>query len=255
MARVMDSTRETAKEPCADKAKRLRGQPVPTEISRDAVEFLVEEYARLVEDLLDPRATPLRVEFAYSRLLGTRGSICRLCLPSEMGQLSKRCLQRWTWAETRLRDYLGQRDSFSDLIEIAQHVEAGWADSIERFVMTLASSLSESAIPDKLGILKAIDTIGLHLAQRELFALSDTFAVPLENAHAVKLRVRLVSLFLTLNRCGFCAAFPAIQSYRETFRIHDPLAYPWWFVDCRLTERQLNWTYRRLPTDDMNWRF
>ena len=58
-----------------------------------------------------------------------------------------------------------------------------------------------------------------------------------------------------INVCGFCAAFPAIQSYRQTFRIHDPLAYPWWFVDCRLTERQLNWTHRRLPIEDLSWRF
>jgi hypothetical protein len=172
-----------------------------------------------------------------------------------MQRLPKRGLQRWAWAETGLRRYVDQADRLNDLVGIAQRVEAGWAESIERFVMNLASNLHEATIPDKMGILKAIDTIGLHLAQRELFALSQTFAVPLENAHAVKLRVRLVSLFLTLNRCGFCAAFPAIQSYRETFRIYDPLAYPWWFVDCRLTERQLNWTYRRLPTDDMDWRF
>lgn len=251
MVRVMES----ANGPCTNGARRLRHRPASAEISRDAVEFLVEEYARLVEDLLDPWATPMRTEFAYSRLLGTRGSVCRLCPPSEMAGLPKRCLQRWSWAETRLRDYLGQRDLLGDLVAIAQRVEAGWADSVERFIMTLASGLNDSAIPDKLGMLKAIDTIGLHLAQRELFALADTFAIPLENAHAVKLRVRLVSLFLTLNRCGFCAAFPAIQSYRDTFRITDPLAYPWWFVDCRLTDRQLNWTYRRLPSEVIDWRF
>ena len=251
MAHVMEETNK----PCIDRARRLRVPPDPLEMSLDALEFLVEDYARLVEDLIDPRATPMRLEFAYSRLLGTRGSICRLCPPSAFAQVPRRGQRRLAWAETRLRDHLDRAACLNELVGIAQKVESGWADSIERFVMTLASNLRDSAIPDKLGVLKAIDTIGLHLAQRELFALSSTFAIPLENAHAVKLRVRLVSLFLTLNRCGFCAAFPAIQSYRETFRIHDPLAYPWWFVDCRLTERQLNWTYRRLPTDDMDWRF
>jgi hypothetical protein len=251
MARVMERTDGT----CANRARQLRDRPVSVEVSRDAAEFLVEEYARLVEDLLDPRATEMRTEFAYSRLLGTRGCICRLCPPSEMRGLPRHTLQRWRWAETRLRDYLGQRDSLGNLAAIAQRVEAGWADSVERFIMTLASNLNDAAVPDKLGILKAIDTIGLHLAQRELFALADTFAIPLENAHAVKLRVRLVSLFLTLNRCGFYTAFPAIQSYRDTFRIHDRLAYPWWFVDCRLNDRQLNWTYRRLPAEEIDWRF
>jgi len=134
-------------------------------------------------------------------------------------------------------------------------VESGWADSIERYVLTLSARLRETETPDKIGILKGIDTVGLHLAQRELFALSSSFAVPLENAQAVKLRVRLLALFLTMHRCGFGPAFPAIQSYRETFRIHDPLAYPWWFVDCRLIERQLHWTFRRVPAADLDWRF
>jgi hypothetical protein len=251
MARVMEMTNE----PCMDRARRVRARPEPPEISLDVLSVIVDDYARLVEDLIDPRATPMRLEFAYSRLLGTRGSACRLCPPAEMIRLPKRGLKRWAWAEESLRRYLDRAVSRDDLTVIAQKVESGWADSLERFVMTLASTLNEAAIPDKLGVLKAIDTIGLHLAQRELFALSDAFAIPLENAQAVKLRVRLVSLFLTLNRCGFCAAFPAIQSYRETFQIADPLAYPWWFVDCRLTERQLNWTYRRLPADAMAWRF
>ncbi len=251
----MTPAMEMTTEPCLDRARRLRAQAEAQEMSLDALAFLVDDYARLVEDLLDPRATPMRLEFAYSRLLGARGSACRLCPPPAMARLPRRGQQRWARAENSLREHLGRAESWGELVRIAQKVEAGWADSIERFVMSLASNLSDAAIPDKMGILKAIDTIGLHLAQREQFALGDTFSIPLENAQAVKLRVRLVSLFLTLNRCGFCAAFPAIQSYRETFRIHDPLAYPWWFVDCRLTERQLNWTYRRLPAADMDWRF
>lgn len=238
-----------------DRALRLRAFSEPREISLDALQYLIEDYARLVEDLLDPRATPLRLEFAYSRLLGARGAACRLCPQAATGCLSKRFQSRWAWAESGLRTYVSETERLRELSEIAMRVEAGWAESIERFVMSLAANLHDAAIPDKIGILKAIDTVGLHLAQRELFALSQSFAIPLENAHAVKLRVRLVSLFLTLNRPAFSSAFPAIQSYRETFRILDPLAYPWWFVDCRLTERQLNWTYRRLPMSDMDWRF
>lgn len=238
-----------------ERTRRLRSLSPPTDMSPDVVEALVESYARLVEDLLDPRAGAMRIEFAYSRLLGTRGSICRLCPISEMNVVGRRVRQRWAWAETHLRDYLSEAQRLQEVTAIAQAVEAGWADSMERFVLTLTSRLHETGTPDKMGILKGVDTVGLHLAQRELFALSQTFAIPLENANAVKLRVRLLSLFLTLHRCGFCPAFPAIQSYRQTFRIHDPLAYPWWFVDCRLSERQLNWTYRRLPTQELDWRF
>lgn len=251
MALVAERTDEL----CARQTRRMRTFARPATVSLDVVEAHVEAYARLVEDLLDPRATSRRIEFAYSRLLGARGSVCRLCAPNEMEILPRRSLQRWDWAETRLRDYLGRAQHLEDVVAVAQEVEAGWADSMERFVLTLTSRLHETATADKIGILKGIDTVGLHLAQRELFALSETFAVPLENTQAVKLRVRLMALFLTLHRCGFCPAFAAIQSYRETFRIHDPAAYPWWFVDCRLSERQLNWTHRRVPSADLDWRF
>ena len=121
--------------------------------------------------------------------------------------------------------------------------------------MMVAVRLKEAEIPEQLGILKGIDTVGMHLAQREILSLSQAFEIHADNAQAVKLRVRLLSLFLTLHRDGFYHAYPAIQSYRRTFRIFDPVAYPWWFVDCHLTERQLNWTYRRMPIDDLNWRF
>ncbi len=172
-----------------------------------------------------------------------------------MGRLPKKALKRWDWAETYLREYLVHAPQIEEVVAVARRVEDGWADSIERYVLTLSARMNETEIPDKIGILKGIDTVSLHLAQREVFALSQSLAIPLENANAVKLRVRLLSLFLTLHRCGFCQAFPAIQSYRRTFRIYDPVAYPWWFVDCRLTERQLNWTYRRIPAEDLDWRF
>ena len=246
---------EEHRRPCADMARRLKAQAAPPEMSHDALEFLIDGYGRLVEGLLDPRASASGIEFAYSRLLGTRGGICRLCPAADMGRLPAKAVRRWDWAETHLRDYLGQAPQIEEVVTIARRVEEGWSDSIERYVLTLTAHLHETETPDKIGILKGIDTVSLHLAQREVFALSQSLAIPLENTSAVKLRIRLLSLFLTLHRCGFCAAFPAIQSYRETFRIHDPLAYPWWFVDCRLTERQLNWTHRRIPIEDLNWRF
>ncbi|MBV9849087.1 MAG: hypothetical protein JO250_05295 [Armatimonadetes bacterium] len=251
----MLQTLDMVNEPCANMARRLREEAASPEVAHDALEMLVEEYARHVEGLLHPQASPVGIEFAYSRLLGTRGNICRLCPAAAMDGLPRRCLRRWEWAETRLRERLSDPDGMEALAQTAQRVEDGWASSIERYVTTLSARLGETEIADKLGILKGIDTVGMHLAQREIFQLSDALALPLENAQAVKLRVRLLSLFLTLHRCGFCTAFPAIQSYRRTFRIFDPVAYPWWFVDCRLTERQLNWTYKRMPVEDLTWRF
>ena len=235
--------------------KTAARRPAPPALSLDAAGFLVDGYARLVEDLLDPRASPARIEFAYSRLLGTRGAVCRLCPPVEMGHIPNKTMKRWDWAETHLREYLARAPHVETVLAVARHVEDGWADSIERYVLALSARVHETTIADQMGLLKGIDTVGMHLAQREIFALSQSFAIGLDNAQAVKLRVRLLSLFLTMHQRGFGQAFPAIQSYRETFRIQDPLAYPWWFVDCRLTERQLAWTYRRLPTEHLDWRF
>ncbi len=242
-------------DPCCPPAACPAGLSPSSALSLDAAFYLLDSYVKLVEDLLDPRASVSRIEFAYSRLLGARGGLCRLCPHSKMPHLPRRALVRWEWAETHLRDYLALAPTLDTVARIARHVEDGWADSLERYVLTLSMRLRETETPDKLGILKGIDAVGLHLAQRELFALASSFAVPLENAQAVKLRVRLLALFLTMHRCGFCPAFAAIQSYRETFGIHDPLAYPWWFVDCRLTERQLHWTFRRVPAADLDWRF
>jgi hypothetical protein len=225
------------------------------DFSLDAAFALIDEYARHVENLLDPRAGECRIEYSYGRLLGTRGNICRICPPAEMDRLDRRSRQRWEWAETRLRGYLGKAGTLPEVIAIAQRVESGWADSMGRYIDCLSSRLAEYGIPDQLGILKGIDTVGMHLAQREIFELTHTLAIPLENANAVKLHVRLLALFLALHRCHFELALPAIRSYRDTFRINDPVAYPWWFVDHRLTERQLNWTYRRIPIETLDWRF
>ncbi len=251
MLRVLDIVNE----PCANMARRLREEAEPPHMAHDALATLVEEYARHVESLLRPQATASAQEFAYSRLLGARGNICRLCPASDMDALPRRTRDRWAWAEALFHDAVTDPAQLKTLAVVARQVEDGWAESIERYVTTMTVRLHDTEIAGQLGILKGIDTVGMHLAQREIFQLSDALTVPLENAQAVKLRVRLLSLFLTLHRCGFCAAFPAIQSYRRTFRIFDPVAYPWWFVDCRLTEKQLNWTFKRMPIADLTWRF
>lgn len=239
-------------EPCASFVRRqaqLLVSPSP-----DVLAHLTEEYARLVECLLDPRASCSRIEYAYSRLLGVRGNLCRLSPLALQDYLPERSRRRWEWAELQLRDYLGEAQNLANVAEIAQRVEANCTEGIERYLMAL-TRMEDTDIPDKLGILKGIDMVGMHLAQRELFSLSKTFAIPLENSQAVKLRVRLIALFLTLHPRGFSPAIPAIHSYRDTFQIRDPRAYPWWFPDCRLSERQLNWNYRRLPLADLDWRF
>ena len=151
--------------PCVNMARSIRDDV--HEFSRDAVEAMIDEYAKHIESLLDPRAGHSRIEYAYSRLLGARGNICRLCPPDEMTKLDKKAIQRWSWAETHLRDYLGGSDTLPKLIDIAQHVEQGWAESMERYITTLSVRLGDCGIPDKLGILKGIDTVGMHLAQRE----------------------------------------------------------------------------------------
>ena len=112
------------------------------------------------------------MEYSYSRLLGTRGAACRLCPREDMGRLSKKAVKRWEWAETYLREYLGQAPQHAEVVEVARRVEDGWADSIERYVLTLSSRMHETETAEKIGILKGIDTVSLHLAQREAFALS-----------------------------------------------------------------------------------
>ena len=48
---------EADRKPCTDLAREMRSSALPPEISHDALEFLIEGYARLVEGLLDPRAS------------------------------------------------------------------------------------------------------------------------------------------------------------------------------------------------------
>ena len=81
-------------------------------------------------------------------------------------------MKRWEWAETHLRDYLGHAPQVEAVVAVAQRVEDGWAESMERYVLTLTARMRETETADKIGILKGIDTVSLHLAQREVFALS-----------------------------------------------------------------------------------
>lgn len=127
----MTTVIDTPQPPCENMARNLREQEI-SELSHDAVEAMIDEYARHVESLLDDRAGHSRIEYAYSRLLGSRGNICRICPPGEMDKLDKRAIQRWSWAESHLRNYLGSADTLPKLITIAQRVEQGWADSMER---------------------------------------------------------------------------------------------------------------------------
>jgi hypothetical protein len=245
---------------CAGKTNFLPSRPPRKQTSEfsfscDALASLVEEYAKLVEGLLDPRPSTHRLQFAYSRILGVRGNLCRLCPKNEMLLAPKGMLNRWIWAETNFRNYLHTVVRVHELVDVVQIVEEAWADSVERYVQCLSCRLTDADIAAKIGLLKGIDTVAMHLAQREILEISHAFAIPAENTQDIKLRVRLVSLCLNLHRVGFTTAMPAIQSYRETFRIDDPSAYPWWFIDQRLTEKQLNWTYRRMPSTELGWRF
>ncbi len=248
---------EADRRPCVDMVRQLKASAPPPEMSHDALEFLIEGYARLVEGLLDPRASASGIEFAYSRLLGTRGGICRLCPAEDMGTpaaksrpalglggdppaglfgpraAARRSRHRRPPRRRRLGGQHGAVCSDADGAA-ARDGNTGQNRHLERALIRSACtwpSAKSSPCPSR-------------------------WRFHLENTSAVKLRVRLLALFLTLHRCGFCAAFPAIQSLpRARSASTTRVAYPWWFVDCRLTERQLNWTHRRIPFEDLNWRF
>jgi hypothetical protein len=161
----------------------------------------------------------------------------------------------WRRSEEQLRSFAGSDDGIAVLTDIAEEVEERWAESVDKFVAAIAGSRLEDSIPSHLGLLKAIDSMALHLAQRDIFLRENTMTVPMSSTTSTKIRVRLIAMLLVLHRNRFEPSVPAIRSYRETFRIDDPRAFPWWFVDAKLTERHLNWTYRRLIPSDYGWRF
>jgi hypothetical protein len=230
-------------------------QPEKSAFAADVATTLVSEYADLVRQLTDPNIPELSAEFAYSRLLGVRGSLCRICPASFTELLSPKTIDRWRSAEKRLSEYFWDLNGDEALHIIARRIEERWTANVEAFLRSMSMRVSTGDLADQIGMLRAIDAIALHLAQRELFRWSGYFNVPSGNTQAVKLRIRLVSLYLCTQRHDFGSSYPAIRSYRETFGISDRHAYPWWFVDCDLTERQMNWTHRRLCGNGLDWRF
>jgi hypothetical protein len=222
---------------------------------KDVVEGIVDEYADLVQSLTAPDASDFMLERSYGRILCVRGTLCRVCPSPLMKLVGKKGLKTWQTAEQHLYDFFFCVSKNDSLLQIIRKSEANWIKSAERYIHSMSANLLHEDVPDQIGLLRGIDSIALHLAQRELFHWSGIYGIPPDNAPAVKLRVRLLSLFLVTDRVNFEPSYRAIQSYRETFGIFDRLAYPWWFVDCNLTERQMNWTYRRLGNDTFGWRF
>jgi len=223
--------------------------------ARDVATSLVNDYSFLVWEITLPDLSPLSAEFAYGRLLGIRGTLCRICPASHMHMLDYRTVEKWRAAESRLYDYFNSLSRDHVLYAVAREVEERWTTRVESFLNVVSDRVVSGQVPDQLGLLRGIDGIALHLAQREIFRWSGYFNVSSGNAHAIKLRIRLFSLFLAIQRMDFVPSFNAIRSYRETFGISDRQAYPWWFVDCDLTERQMNWTHRRLTNENLGWRF
>src|SRR5579883_45726 len=228
MAQV--SAKCLVEEPCINFARQVRNSVQDPTIARDIANSLVKDYHDLVEDLASSASSIYRQEYAYGRLLGIRGALCRLCPVHLIDRLPKEAYVEWRESELTLQDFLVQTKGSGRMIEVVMNVEARWAESAERFIRVIFSRLEEADVCEQIGFLKGIDTIALHLAQREKFRTEGYLVLPVENAQEVKLRMRLLSLYLTLHRAAFQGAFGAIQSYRESFRIHDPSAYPWWFV-------------------------
>jgi hypothetical protein len=234
-----------------DALRHWDDQSVPV----DLIATQIDEYDELVELFIAPDSSAMRQEFAYGRLLGVRGQLCRLCPVGATELLPRDSLKKWHRAESLFRDHLETHARNPAVQEVINRVEDSWITSAEVYLEMLVSQIQHAEVQRQLGLLKSIDTVAMHLAQREVFRMSNSVTIPLSNAHAVKLRMRLLALYLMLHSSYFETIFPVIQSYRETFRITDPSAYPWWFVDRRLTERQLAWTYRRLDKSELAWRF
>jgi len=221
----------------------------------DVFAALANEYSELVDTLSSDNASFGLREHVYGRVLGVRGSLCRLCPVDAVNGLDRETQELWQKSEAQLRDFAASADGIAVLTEIAESVEERWSESVDRFVAAIAGSRLEDSVASHLGLLKAIDSMALHLAQRDIFLRENTMSVPMSSTTSTKIRVRLIAMLLVLHRKRFESSVPAIRSYRETFRIDDPKAFPWWFVDAKLTERHLNWTYRRLVASDYGWRF
>ncbi|HEY3331182.1 MAG TPA: hypothetical protein VGK19_14230 [Capsulimonadaceae bacterium] len=224
-------------------------------IPPDVFAALANEYSELVDTLASDNASDGLREHVYGRVLGVRGALCRLCPVDANPALDPPTFRLWKKSEEQLRDFAATEEGLRVLTEIADSVEERWSESVDRFVAAIAGSRLEDSVPSHLGLLKAIDSMALHLAQRDIFLREHTLPVPMSSTTSTKIRVRLIAMLLVLHKKRFEPSVPAIRSYRETFRIDDPKAFPWWFVDAKLTEKHLNWTYRRLIASDYGWRF
>jgi hypothetical protein len=215
----------------------------------------VDEFEGLVKGFIDEHSSEMRREFAYGRLLGARGTLCRLCPVGATELLPSQVIRKWERAERLLKSFFESWSDDESLKNVIERVEAKWIASAEAYLDALMLRMKDAEVESQLGLLKSIDAVALHLGQREVFRKTGTLRLPMINAHEMKLRVRLVALYIMVHASVFDASIPVIQRYRETFRISDPAAYPWWFIDFRLTDKQLAWTYRRLSGEDLAWRF
>ena len=236
-------------------ALAFKNTPDEDYFAADVVSTLVTDYSILVAALTDPKTSQNGLELAYGRVLGTRGALCRLCPSRQIWTLRSQIVREWRRTEERLRDYFAANNLGGPLWNAASRVENRWDECAGRLVLAAASGSLESEIAAHLGYLKAVDALALHLGQRDIFMRSGSLSIPIPNPFDAKVRMRLISMLLALNRSWFAESFPAIRSYRSTFSIDDPGLYPWWFVDARITERQAMWTYRRLAAAEFDWRF
>jgi hypothetical protein len=221
----------------------------------DVVATVVSDYAIFVAALTDSKTSSHGLELAYGRVLGIRGTLCRMCPSRLIWMLKAPIVRDWRRAEERLRESLAAARAGGSLWQTADVVETRWDVCAERLVYAAASGVLEKDIASHLGYLKAVDALALHMGQREIFIRSGSFKMPFPNPNGTKMRMRLISLHLALNSTWFARSVPAIRSFRETFGIGDPALYPWWFLDRKLTEHQSNWTHRRLASAEFGWRF
>jgi hypothetical protein len=234
-----------------DALRNWDNQSIPV----DLISRHVDEFEGLAKGFIDEQASEMRREFAYGRLLGSRGTLCRLCPVGATELLPSQVVRKWERAERLLRSFLESWGEDDTLRAVIMRVEEKWIASAEAYLDALMMRMKDADVESQLGLLKSIDAVALHLGQREVFRKTETLKLPMVNAHEMKLRVRLVALYIMVHASAFDASIPVIKRYRETFRICDPAAYPWWFIDFRLTDKQLAWTYRRLSGEDLTWRF
>jgi hypothetical protein len=228
--------------------------PDTPQLAWDVVAHLVRDYAHWVDIFTDISTSGNMLLHAYSEILRIRGALCRACPPDYSMYVDKRIAHLWRRTESRLHEYAVNSSGQLVLRNLGRQVERGWEPASLNFMRLLANGHVDDDIQSQLGILKAIDVIGLHLAQRDIFFREEDRSPAPQMVSSAKLRMRLISMLLSLNKQTFKKSAHAIRSYREAFGIDDAHAYPWWFIDTKLTEKQLNWTYRRMSEINYGWR-